>query len=206
MHLTAVRTRSFGRPRLRTVAGTVVALAAGIAVGGILLAVAATTLLGYRVLDIASNSMEPALHRGDLILSRPTPIDEVKEGDVIVFQEGERIPILVAHRVAAVVTIDVNATSKSTGVTTTSTSRVFRTKGDANANVDGQVVDPAHYRGVVSLVVPMAGLPLLGFPMSQVFILVAGLTALAWAVYEVSGLVRRRRARRLAPVPEEPAP
>jgi signal peptidase len=204
MELTAPLVRPIGRPRIRTIVGALAALLVGLIVGGLLVVGVATTLLGYRVLDIASGSMEPALNRGDLIFSRPAPIDQIKQGDIIVFQEGQQIPVLIAHRVAAVINLTVNSTSRSTGVTTTSTTPIFRTKGDANAQVDGSVVDAAHYRGIVWFVLPGLGSPLLGYPVSHIFLAVAVLTALLWAGYEVIGLVRRRRARRLiTPVVEE---
>ncbi|MDR3632502.1 MAG: signal peptidase I [Isosphaeraceae bacterium] len=204
MQLTVPAVRPIGRPRIRTIVGAFAAILLGLVLGGLLVVAVATTLLGYRVLDIASGSMEPALNRGDLILSRPAPIGQVKQGDIIVFQEGEQVPVLVAHRVAAVINLVVNATSKSTGVTMSSTTPAFRTKGDANPDLDGSIVDAAHYRGVVWFVLPGLGTPLLGYPVSHIFLAVAVLTALLWACYEVVGLARRRRARRLvAPTVEE---
>ncbi len=184
------------KSRLRTLGGVLASIVAGLVIGGALLAVVATTLLGFRVLDVASNSMEPAINRGDLILSRPAPIDQVKQGDVIVFQEGQQTPVLVAHRVAAIDKYIVNATSKSTGKTTSTTTIFLRTKGDANPQPDGQAVDAATYRGIVWLVIPGAGMPFLDYPVSQLFLVVAVVTAVLWALYELIGPLRRRRARR----------
>jgi signal peptidase I len=204
LDLTAPRRFANYRPRIRTLGGAFASIVAGLIVGSILLAVAATTLLGYRVLDLASSSMEPALHRGDLILSRPAPIDEVKQGDIVVFQEGEQIPVLVAHRVAAINDFIVDATSKSTGKTTSTTTRLLRTKGDANSDPDAQPVDAAHYRGIVWFVAPGVGTPFLDYPVSQTFFAITAVTAAAWALYELIGLVRRRRERRRAgPAPPE---
>lgn len=197
MELTVPCSRPMGRPRIRTVIGAIVAVLCGLALGGLLLAVVATTLLGYRVLGIASGSMEPALRHGDLVLSRPAPIDQVKPGDIIVFQEGEKMPVLITHRVAAIINLTVEATSTSTGETTTSTTPMLRTKGDANPNPDYHTVDASNYRGIVWLVLPGIGMPLLGYPVAQVFLTVALLTAMLWVCYEVIGLARRRRARRL---------
>ncbi len=204
MELTQPRPRSIARPRIRAILGALGALAAGLILGALLLAVVATTSLGYRVLDVASGSMVPALQRGDLILSRPAPIDQVKQGDVIVFQEGEKIPVLVAHRVAAITNLTVNATSKSTGRTTVSTTQLLRTKGDANPLPDPQAVDAAHYRGIVWLILPGLGVPLLGYPVSHIFLGIAALTAFLWACYELIGLVRRRRGgHAISPAAEE---
>ena len=140
--------------------------------------------------------MESAINRGDLILSRPAPIDQVKQGDVIVFQEGQQTPVLVAHRVVAIDKYIVNATSKSTGKTTSTTTVILRTKGDANPQPDAQAVDAATYRGIVWLVIPGAGMPFLDYPVSQLFLVVAVVTAVLWALYELIGPLRRRRARR----------
>jgi signal peptidase len=183
------------RSRLRTLVGVLASIVAGLIIGGALLAFVATTLLGFRVLDVASNSMAPALNRGDLILARPAPIDQVKQDDVIVFQEGQQTPVLVAHRVAAIDKYIVNATSKSTGETTSTTTVVLRTKGDANPQPDAQAVDAASYRGIVWLVIPGVGMPFLDYPVSQLFLDIAVITAVAWALYELIGPVRRRRAR-----------
>jgi hypothetical protein len=51
---------------------------------------------------------------------------------------------LVAHPVAAITNLTVDATSKSTGKTTSSTMRLLRTKGDANPSPDAQAVDAPH--------------------------------------------------------------
>jgi len=186
--------------RLRTAAGILGSVLIGLAIGAALLTIVATTMLGFRTLDIASDSMAPALNRGDLVISRPVDPGEVKVGDVIVFSTGEQQPVLLAHRVVAVSTITVRATSRSTGEVSTATTPVFRTKGDANPAVDGAPVDVEHYRGVVWLAAPGLGLPLLGLPLSQVFLVISIATAIVWAAYEGISWVRRR------PRHAEPAP
>ena len=69
---------------LRLFAGVVAGLVFGLAV----VALIATQLLGYRLAAIASDSMVPALSRGDLILTRPASIDNMQRGDVVLFESG----------------------------------------------------------------------------------------------------------------------
>ncbi len=81
---------------------------------------------------------------------------------------------------------------------------MLRTKGDANPQPDPQPVNATTYRGIVWLVLPGIGMPLLGYPVSHLFLGIAALTAVLWAAYQLSGLLRRRRGRHaISPAPEE---
>ncbi len=79
-------------------------------------------------LAVASNSMEPLLSRGDLILTQSVSSDRIQVGDVIVFkvasaiQEKYGYPDTLCHRVVRINTTDGNLS--------------FRTKGDNNASED----------------------------------------------------------------------
>ncbi|MGE3075404.1 MAG: signal peptidase I [Dehalococcoidia bacterium] len=164
----------------------------GLAVGLLLLAFVATRFMGYGVATIQSYSMRPALDRGDLIITRPTSIDRAKAGDIVVFEEGERTKLLIAHRVYNVIPITTNVTNSSTGKTSTSYSTVLRTKGDANENVDEQIVDASRFRGEVLFTVPRIGLLIHDIPLEYVLMGVSASSGLAWGFYE---LVRYRRRR-----------
>lgn len=89
---------------------------------------------------IITGSMSPAIQPGDVaIVKRITP-EEVRVGDVIQFREEH---IRIAHRVVAIEEEDNRP--------------VFRTKGDANENVDTDPVLPEQVVGKIVYVVPKAG-------------------------------------------------
>jgi signal peptidase len=172
---------------LRRLANVVAGLVLGIAI----VFLVATQVMGYRVASIATDSMRPALAPGDLIVTQPVGIDSIVNGDVVLFQEGVTTPILVAHRVSNVVTVNVNVTDSATGAKHTETSRILRTKGDNNAVVDDAPVDAANFRGRLWLHIPNAG----GFLASPTpFILIAGGIGVLWLLFEVGRLARRRAA------------
>ncbi len=64
------------------------------------------------VVAVTSGSMEPTLHRGDMVLVQGEPWEEIETGDIIVFT-AEGAPVPVVHRV-----IEKNASA-------------LQTKGDA---------------------------------------------------------------------------
>ncbi len=77
---------------------------------------------------IESESMEPNLSAGDLVFWRPTTIDDVEEGDIIVFSSGTREGELIIHRV-----VEVRETPEG---------RELITKGDANDETDQDRGEP----------------------------------------------------------------
>jgi signal peptidase len=188
----AARPRPFATGHARTVTGAVGSVLFGLLIGGLMLTFVATHFLGYRIATIQSFSMKPTLDRGDIIITRPASIDDAKAGDIIVFEEGTQQKLLVAHRVYNVLPVTTNITNTTTGEVTTGHTTLLRTKGDANASVDAQVVDASTFKGEVLLTIPSIGLLLDDVPLQAVFVAVFILTAGAWAAYEV---VRRRRDR-----------
>lgn len=91
---------------------------------------------------VLSDSMSPAIGAGDVVYVDDAPTDRVEAGDVITFErpgDGETV----THRVTEVVTAD--------GTTQ------FRTKGDANEEVDARLVPEGNVVGVVRFHVPLIG-------------------------------------------------
>ena len=88
-------------------------------------------LLGFRVYNIISGSMEPVYNRGDLVYVQPVKnISQLKVGDVISYVQNEEL-VVVTHRI---VRIDPEQ------------NRVH-TKGETNDTED----PPVHFNNVIGL-------------------------------------------------------
>ena len=61
------------------------------------------SIFGYQVYRVSSDSMEPELMIGDVILVRSVPADEIKKGDIITYNslQGETRGRSITHRVVS---------------------------------------------------------------------------------------------------------
>lgn len=139
-----------------------------------------------------SYSMEPALKRGDVIIGRPVNIKDVEAGQVVLFMQGERTRIVVAHRAVGFINLTINIHNSKTGQDTQEHQRLVQTKGDANPTQDSQPVSQADLRGRPWFTIPHVGFILERIPLRVVLLAVAGVTAVLWAGYEVARMARRR--------------
>ncbi len=98
-------------------------------------------LVGYRVFNVVSGSMEPTYSVGDLIYVKAVNVNDIKEGTPITFVLNEDL-VVATHRV-----IKVDAENQR-----------FYTKGDANDTADAA---PVHFNNVLG--VPQFSIPLLGY-------------------------------------------
>ena len=98
-------------------------------------------LLGFRVFNIVSGSMEPVYSTGDLIYVKTADPQSIQVGDVITFVLNEDL-VVATHRV---VRID-------------GEKQHFYTKGDANDAEDGS---PVHFNNMIG--VPVFSIPGLGY-------------------------------------------
>ena len=98
-------------------------------------------VLGYRVFNVISGSMEPTYSVGDLLYVKTVDPDSVKVGDPITFVLNEDL-VVATHRV-----VEVNRVN-----------RQFTTKGDANETEDAA---PVHFNNLIG--VPVFAIPLLGY-------------------------------------------
>ncbi|MBX6342348.1 MAG: signal peptidase I, partial [Thermomicrobiaceae bacterium] len=179
-----------GRPRAiqaisraKLALGLLGSLLAGLALAGLILAALATQFFGFHALAIQTGSMRPALEPGDLILTRPVAIDRVKDGDIVLFESGDDRHVLVAHRVAGIVTLTTNVTDSATGKVTVERTRMLRTRGDANRTADAGLVGQDRLRGVVWLTIPRVGRILADYPVQLALAVVAALSGAAWVVW-----------------------
>lgn len=98
---------------------------------------------------IATGSMKPMIHEGDVILIKRAMKEEeiygLKEGDVIQFTRDD---ILITHRIIEIIKDDYGNLR-------------FKTKGDNNSAEDVRLVLPNEVRGILVRVVPKIGIPTL---------------------------------------------
>lgn len=98
-------------------------------------------LMGFRVFNVISGSMEPTYSVGDLIYVREIDPNDIEVGTAITFVLNEDL-VVATHRV-----VEVDAENQ-----------YFYTKGDANDTVDSA---PVHFNNVIG--VPKFSVPILGY-------------------------------------------
>lgn len=172
---------------LRTVLNAVVALS----LIGIIAFFGLPRVMGWDLVVVLSGSMEPALPVGSVIFVRPVQPDTIQPGDIITYRVGGNEKSFVTHRVVEV---------QGAGSTI-----AFRTKGDANDNLDDGLV-PAHaVKGQVWIVIPVVGYVAQEVRKPQGFLLLMGLPAVLIIAGELRSIVREVRAIRARRKPAEEA-
>lgn len=177
---------------LRTSVGwALLALVAGL--GIVVVAVPAAT--GSTPLTVLTGSMEPKLPPGTLVVVRPTPVDDIRIGDVVTYQLQPGKPDVVSHRVIEVRSISSGDVE-------------LITKGDNNGAPDPNPVTEQQVRGTVWYSVPYVGWLSLAVSQHGNWVVpVAGIGLLAYAAYlAVSSVASRRRKAQKDALPAEPAP
>ncbi|MFB7252283.1 signal peptidase I [Microbacterium sp. NPDC056234] len=140
-------------------------------------------LLGGQSYTVLTGSMHPALEQGHLIAVRPTPIADIRVGDVVTYQLHSGQPEVVTHRVVAV---GVDGTGE----------RILTTQGDANNVADAAPVREVQIRGILVYAIPWLGwINIWATPsVKSVVVAIIGILAIAWGVMALAGdVVRRRR-------------
>lgn len=135
-------------------------------------------LLGYRVFNVLSGSMEPTYSTGDLIYVKTVKDKStIQVGDPITFILNENL-VVATHRVVEVDT----------------EKQLFYTKGDANNTVDSS---PVHYNNVIG--VPEFSIPYLGYVADFIqnppgmYIVLLGGVALILIVFLPDLIAKRRK-------------
>lgn len=111
----------------------------------LVVALVGVRLAGLQVFTVLSGSMEPNYHVGSLIYVKDVDYKELEPGDVITFMLDE--DTVATHRIVEVVPDESDAEVLR-----------YRTKGDANDSVDGELV---HYKNVIGT--PIFTIPGLGY-------------------------------------------
>lgn len=138
---------------------------------------------------VLTQSMEPTLPPGTLIVVRPVNPDQVGVGDVVTYQIESGKPDVITHRVVG---IDF----------TPSGARTFTFKGDNNAVADAEPVKEVQIVGRLWYSVPLIGylsLWLNGDARAVIVPVLAGLLFVFAAYMFISGIVGAVRGRRRGP-------
>jgi signal peptidase len=108
--------------------------------------VMASPLFGWRVDTVLSGSMEPALHAGDMIVTRPVAAGTIREGDIVTYSSRSGN----SHTTHRVVAVEREPALR------------FVTKGDANRDIDPAPIPAGQVAGVFAFSIPYLGI-LVGF-------------------------------------------
>jgi signal peptidase I len=111
----------------------VVRVAFGIVLLGLMALFIGPRLYPFQGFYVRSGSMSPTIPVGALVVAVPASADELRAGDVIVFERPDQRGTKIVHRIAS--------------VGQTPSGRVFLTKGDANSSPDSWQV-PATGQGL----------------------------------------------------------
>ena len=141
----------------------------------------APRLLGAKVLVVLSQSMEPTIPMGAIVVSRPVSASEVKVGDAITFSSPGGGSDLITHRVVEIV---------GSGIAVS-----FRTQGDATEEPDLELVQPFQLVGRVLFSVPYLGYGAHFTRTPLGFILLLGLPAALLVGGEVWSMIRAARKK-----------
>lgn len=154
------------------------------------LAVGVPMVTGSAPMTILTGSMAPHYPPGTLVIVRPTPVDDIRVGDIITYQLHSGEPEVVTHRVVA--------------IALTGDQLTFTTQGDANPSPDPAPVMPVQIRGTLWYAIPYLGYvntwingPYRGWIVAGVAVLLFGYAAYAF-IGSALGAARRRRVRRTA--------
>ena len=99
----------------------------------------------FYVLAIGSESMEPRINKGDVVVVEKLnekEIRKLKEGEVLVYKHNDMV---VVHRIVKIIHNDDNY--------------YFRTKGDNNSSEDMWTIDERAVIGEAVLKIPYIGIP-----------------------------------------------
>ncbi len=143
---------------LRGVVSTAFGIVFGLALGTCIVAILATRFFDFSILTVQSDSMKPALERGDIVVTRPIAGKDVEPGTVLYFKEPTTgLPFV--HRVVAIHrTVTEIRDGKTNELVDENVKYGFVTKGDAALVADPAEVGVDTLRGEAWFYVPNAGI------------------------------------------------
>ena len=143
------------------------------------------SIWGYKAYIITSDSMEPKISVGDIIIVKKLNEDEIETNDIITFYDENKIT---THRV---VNID-----SSNGY------KEYKTKGDNNNIDDDKSVLFKNIIGEVIIVIPLLGNIIL-FMKNQVIVLITILIILLFCFYKIVKIEKSENRRRKKEIEKE---
>jgi signal peptidase len=135
---------------------------------------AAPAVLGWSPTTVVTGSMEPQIHPGDVVSSRPVPSEGLRPGMVLLVDDPDHRGRLRLHRLVRF-----------------SPDGRLVLQGDANAQEDSSHVDPRAVHGVGSLRVPYVAIPILWIH-EKAWVKLAILVAVVMTLVAGLGLDRER--------------
>ena len=180
---TEARGRDEGQSLLHYLAVSISASILVLLLGVAVAVVGLPVVVGGSAMTVLTQSMEPGLPPGTLVVIRPTAVDDIRVGDVITYQIRSGESAVVSHRVVSKTYADGELT--------------FVTKGDNNDTVDPEPVKPVQIRGTLWYSLPLLGWVnnvLNGSNRTIVLAVVAGGLFL-YAAISAFGAARDRRTR-----------
>lgn len=100
--------------------------------------------IGFQIYTVISGSMEPTYHVGSLIYVKKIEPSTLKEKDPITFKLSD--DTIATHRIVEIVYDEENPNLYK-----------FRTKGDANEDIDANLVEPNEVLGKAYFTIPYLG-------------------------------------------------
>lgn len=131
------------------------------------------SFLGYKPFIVLSDSMNPVINSGDLIITKETEAGALNVGDIISYRSGDSV---VTHRIAE--------------ITETDGALSFITKGDANNTEDGKPVSADMVEGTTLSILPKLGNVALYMQTPVGMLVCIGIPVLLLVGYDI---IRRRR-------------
>jgi signal peptidase len=178
----APATRRRRVPRwLKVVATALTWIVIAVSLAAITALVIVPRIAGASPYTILTGSMKPDMPPGTIVVVKPLPFDEIRQGDVITYQIESGKPMVVTHRVVGISVVD--------GETR------LVTQGDTNDAPDALPVREVQVRGVVWYHVPMVGFAtsLIDDVSKGIAVRILGGLLIAYAVYLGASLLFRRK-------------
>jgi len=133
---------------------------------------------GYKAYSITTDSMEPTLSIGDIVILKKQDEDKIKQGDIITyFQKGE----MITHRIIEIKTTDGK--------------HQYITKGDNNTLEDLENIEYEQIEGVKVIKIPLLG-NIISFLKDEVIVLIIILIILVFYFYKVVKTEKKEERRK----------
>lgn len=180
-------------PAFRAVGVAIAGIVLGLFIAAGVLLIFMTQFLGYHLVTIQSESMEPTLQKGDLVFTRPVSMGDVNEGDIILFNEANTgVPFV--HRVRTIAEFEQVLTDGDTGAELDRRSTYeFRTRGDANDVTDSTAVTDENFRGRMVTSLPTGAWFGEDTSLQRLMTMLAIGLGVLWVIWEIGSRVVKRR-------------